>query len=111
LRKALGLEHGLIRTVAGRGYQFTGETRILPAATDETPEVATVETAKAIQAPTNLPEQMTELIGRKKELAEVVALLAADRFVSLTGPGELARRDLPWRPRVNCCRSSPMAYG
>jgi predicted ATPase/DNA-binding winged helix-turn-helix (wHTH) protein len=94
LRKALGPEHGLIRTVAGRGYQFTGETRILPAATDEAPEVATVEAAKAIQAPTNLPEQMTELIGREKELAEVVALLAADRFVSLTGPGGIGKTRL-----------------
>src|ERR1700724_4640619 len=46
LRKALGPEHGLIRTVAGRGYQFTGETWILPAATDEAPEGATVSAAK-----------------------------------------------------------------
>ena len=31
LRKALGAEYDLIRTVAGRGYQFTGEVRILSA--------------------------------------------------------------------------------
>src|SRR6266404_1132676 len=31
LRTALGADRDLIRTVAGRGYQFTGETRILPA--------------------------------------------------------------------------------
>ena len=35
LRKALGPEHGLIRTVAGRGYQFTGETRALGATPGE----------------------------------------------------------------------------
>jgi DNA-binding winged helix-turn-helix (wHTH) protein len=29
LRAAFGAERGLIRTVAGRGYQFTGEIRIL----------------------------------------------------------------------------------
>src|SRR5258708_34625154 len=35
LRTALGAERELIRTVPGRGYQFTGETRILPASPDE----------------------------------------------------------------------------
>src|ERR1700733_12675179 len=53
LRKALGAEHGLIRTVAGRGYQFTGEIRPLSAATDETPDVATVAAAGPIRLPTN----------------------------------------------------------
>src|SRR5262249_516799 len=28
LRKALGVDRDLIRTVAGRGYQFTGEIRV-----------------------------------------------------------------------------------
>ncbi|HTW72408.1 MAG TPA: winged helix-turn-helix domain-containing protein [Acetobacteraceae bacterium] len=70
LRKALRPEHGLIRTVAGRGYQSTGETRFLPAATDGAPAVASVSAAKAIQAPTNLAEQVTELIGREDELAD-----------------------------------------
>src|ERR1700739_2133324 len=31
LRAALGPERGLIRTISGRGYQFTGEIRILSA--------------------------------------------------------------------------------
>jgi DNA-binding winged helix-turn-helix (wHTH) protein len=35
LRAALGAERELIRTVPGRGYQFTGETCILPASPDE----------------------------------------------------------------------------
>jgi DNA-binding winged helix-turn-helix (wHTH) protein len=35
LRTALGVERELIHTVAGRGYQFTGEVRILPASPDE----------------------------------------------------------------------------
>src|ERR1700722_2660065 len=68
LRKAFGSEQGLIRTVAGRGYQFTGAIRPLSAATDEAPDVATVAAAEPIQPPTNLPEQVTELIGREKEL-------------------------------------------
>jgi DNA-binding winged helix-turn-helix (wHTH) protein len=35
LRAALGADRELIHTVPGRGYQFTGEIRILPAAPDE----------------------------------------------------------------------------
>src|SRR5215469_8547402 len=31
LRRALGADHGLIRTIAGRGYQFTGDIRARPA--------------------------------------------------------------------------------
>jgi DNA-binding winged helix-turn-helix (wHTH) protein len=34
LRAALGTERELIRTIPGRGYQFTGEIRILPANPD-----------------------------------------------------------------------------
>jgi predicted ATPase/DNA-binding winged helix-turn-helix (wHTH) protein len=93
LRKALGPEHGLVRTVAGRGYQFTGETRSLPSAADEAPGV-TRPPAKVIQAPTNLPQPVTELIGREKELADVLALLADDRFVNLTGPGGIGKTRL-----------------
>ena len=35
LRAAFGAERALIRTVAGRGYQFTGEIRVLPASPGE----------------------------------------------------------------------------
>jgi predicted ATPase/DNA-binding winged helix-turn-helix (wHTH) protein len=94
LRKALEPAHGLIRTVAGRGYQFTGETWILPAATDEAREVATVSAAAAIQAPTNLPEQVTELIGREKELADILALFADYRLLNLIGPGGIGKTRL-----------------
>ena len=94
LRKAFGSEQGLIRTVAGRGYQFTGEIRPLSAATDEAPDVTTVAAAESIRPPTNLPEQVTELIGREKELADILALLAACRLVNLTGPGGIGKTRL-----------------
>src|SRR6266446_6871834 len=34
LRRAFGADRDLIRTVAGRGYQFTGEIRAVPARPD-----------------------------------------------------------------------------
>jgi predicted ATPase/class 3 adenylate cyclase len=36
---------------------------------------------------TNLPVQPTPFVGRERELAEVLALLASHRIVTLTGPG------------------------
>src|SRR5215831_18019598 len=97
LRKAFGPDRDLIRTVAGRGYQFTGDVR-------------TTAATVACPAPsrmTNLPEAVSELIGREAELGEVTALAVEHRLVSLVGAGgigktrlslEVARHLLPGFP-------------
>src|SRR5262245_56720486 len=59
LRKALGTDRDLIRTVAGRGYQFTGEIRAAAGAPPSGPA-------------SNLPEPVSDLIGREAALREVV---------------------------------------
>ena len=105
LRAAFGAERKLIRTVPGRGYQFTGEIHILQANPDERAGAgeAAAEPQSALP-PTNLPEPISELIGRDDELREILSLAAAHRLVTLTGPGgigktrlgsEVARRLLP----------------
>src|SRR5262249_33049473 len=73
LRKALGADRHLIRTVAGRGYVFTGEIR------------ATAATAVAAKPSrlTNLPEAISELIGREVELEEVTDLFSKHRLLTL----------------------------
>jgi DNA-binding winged helix-turn-helix (wHTH) protein len=105
LRNALGADRDLIRTISGRGYQFTGEIRTIVAS----PDTRTVaRTAVPVPAPprpqTNLPEAVSELIGRDVESEEVLGLAAARRLVTLTGAGgigktrlglEVARRLLP----------------
>ena len=48
----------------------------------EFPPLRTLE-----RAPNNLPVQLTSFIGRKKELAEVRALLERARLLTLVGPG------------------------
>jgi predicted ATPase/DNA-binding SARP family transcriptional activator len=45
-------------------------------------------------ARTNLPAQMTELIGRSAELAEIDACLASSRLCTLTGPGGVGKTRL-----------------
>src|SRR5262245_9772884 len=84
LRKVFGPDRDLIRTVAGRGYQFTGEVRTTAAAVASPPP----------SRMTNLPETISELIGREVELQEVTALAAEHRLVSLVGAGGIGKTRL-----------------
>src|SRR5258707_10666554 len=68
LRTAFGPERDLIRTVSGRGYQFTGEIRVLPAAAEARADTAAVASGPRPSDPqTNLPVPVSELIGRDEE--------------------------------------------
>jgi predicted ATPase len=82
LRKALGAHRDLIRTVAGRGYQFTGELRAASVA------------VPASSPATNLATPVSELIGRDAELREVTDLVRAHRLVTLTGAGGIGKTRL-----------------
>jgi predicted ATPase/DNA-binding winged helix-turn-helix (wHTH) protein len=95
LRNAFGADRNLIRTISGRGYQFTGEIRTV-AASPHTPAVAgtAVPVSAPRRAPTNLPEPVSELIDREPELREIVSLAAAHRIVTLTGAGGIGKTRL-----------------
>jgi predicted ATPase/DNA-binding winged helix-turn-helix (wHTH) protein len=95
LRAALGAERELVRTVPGRGYQFAGEIRVLAASPDER-DGAKFAPAQPRPAPppTNLPEPVSELIGRDDELGEILSLAAAHRLVTLTGAGGIGKTRL-----------------
>src|SRR5215813_5533945 len=90
LRKILG--DRLIRTVAGRGYQFTAEVTQRSNRGSAEPERH------------NLPRLLTRFIGHEADLDEYAKVLTTNRLVTLTGIGgcgktrlavELARRVLP----------------
>jgi predicted ATPase/DNA-binding winged helix-turn-helix (wHTH) protein len=91
LRAAFGPERGLIRTVSGRGYQFTGKIRVLPESDGESSPEAE---ARAPTPPTNLPEPVSDLIGRDDELRECVSLVRERRLVTLTGAGGIGKTRL-----------------
>ena len=95
LRTAFGAERELIRTVSGRGYQFAGEIRIPCGVQDEREDPATVvvEPGSATSR-TNLPEQVSELIGREEELCQAVSLATSHRLLTLTGTGGIGKTRL-----------------
>jgi predicted ATPase/DNA-binding winged helix-turn-helix (wHTH) protein len=94
LRAVLGPDRDLIRTVSGRGYQFIGEIRTLPEGGDERASFGPEKAESAALPPTNVPQPVSELIGRDDELAEVVNLIGAHRLVTLTGPGGIGKTRL-----------------
>jgi non-specific serine/threonine protein kinase len=95
LRRAFATDRDLIRTIAGRGYQFTGEIRTVSAtpnaqATAGMPQPALTPS----RPPTNLPEPVSELIGRDVELDEILDLSTSHRLVTLTGAGGIGKTRL-----------------
>src|SRR3984893_10433298 len=98
LRAALGPDRDLIRTVSGRGYQFIGEIRALSEPCDERASLGPEEAESAALPPTNVPEPVSELIGRDDELAEVVNLIGAHRLPPLTGAGGVGQTPLGRTP-------------
>jgi predicted ATPase/DNA-binding winged helix-turn-helix (wHTH) protein len=94
LRAAFGAERDLIRTVSGRGYQFTGELRFPSGSPVERAAAAMGAQPAGTLPPTNLPASVSELIGRDAEVAEILSLIGSHRLVSLTGAGGIGKTQL-----------------
>src|SRR6516164_10535708 len=65
LRKALGADPELIRTVAGRGYQFTGDIRVRSEGETRAPDTVTAaaeppRTAESDRASSPLPDKSSD---------------------------------------------------
>src|SRR6266404_1441800 len=95
LRTAFGADRDLIRTISGRGYQFTGEIRTIAASPPTQAVAGTAVPVPAAPRPlTNLQEPVSELIGREVEFEEILGLAAAHRLVTLTGAGGIGKTRL-----------------
>jgi predicted ATPase/DNA-binding winged helix-turn-helix (wHTH) protein len=95
LRKAFAADRDLIRTVPGRGYQFTGEISMVATGPDALPDARRAAPIPASsRIPTNLPESVSELIGREVELGQIVELSASQRLVTLAGAGGIGKTRL-----------------
>lgn len=90
LRRALGDDRIVIRTVAGRGYQFVGQ---IPDEVDAPASEGTraLEHASAMRP---LPVSVTPLIGRETALREIVELATNNRLITLVGAGGVGKTRL-----------------
>jgi DNA-binding winged helix-turn-helix (wHTH) protein len=93
LRRVLGADRGVIRTVTGQGYQFIGDVRTVP---EEARGIAPMPKAAttSYRQPTNLPESFSELIGRDSEVSKILDLSASHRLVTLAGAGGIGKTRL-----------------
>ncbi len=96
LRKALGEDRDLIRTIPGRGYRFVADIYPVPDEAKARPGLG-IEPAASLsplRSGTNLPAATSELIGRESEIASVADLTAVHRLVTLIGIGGIGKMRL-----------------
>src|SRR5260370_13519593 len=88
IRKALGPDRGLLKTIAGRGYRLLGDWVIQ----QEDLAAAGMSTAEPIRSyVTNLTAPPSALIGRRTAEAQLSELLSTYRMVTMTGPGGIRK--------------------
>jgi predicted ATPase/DNA-binding winged helix-turn-helix (wHTH) protein len=90
IRKALGPDRGLLKTVFGRGYRLLGHWPLTQRAVPPDPVVLQIVPA-SVASSSNLPLPTSELIGRETAAQHLLALLSAYRVVTLTGPGGIGK--------------------
>jgi len=104
IRKALGDDRGMLKTVSGRGYRLIGTWKIREERAVTDPDAPSRPRTAAHPFQTNLPVAASALIGRETAVEQLRDLLSAYRVVTLTGPGgigktvlaaEVARRLFP----------------
>src|SRR5215813_4001558 len=102
LRKVLatgGDGERYLLTVPGRGYRFVAPVNResaaeLKASSAPTPDRSAAVSAAVAAASNNLPQQLTSLIGREADLADITARLSSHRLVTLTGSGGVGKTRL-----------------
>lgn len=88
IRKVLGADRGLLKTIAGRGYRLLGDWIIQR----EDFAAAGAPTSEPVRGyVTNLTASPSELIGRKIAGAQLLELLSTYRMVTMTGPGGIGK--------------------
>jgi predicted ATPase/DNA-binding winged helix-turn-helix (wHTH) protein len=104
IRKAFGPDREMLKTTSGRGYRLLGNWTVRPAIAPADPIELAPPPLSNQPFLSNLPEAVSDLIGRADSVQHLRALLSAYRMVTLTGSGgigktrlalEVARSELP----------------
>jgi predicted ATPase/DNA-binding winged helix-turn-helix (wHTH) protein len=96
LRKALGEDRSVLKTISGHGYRFAAEITAAGSEAEAPAErgVAPAAHRGDARSETNIPASTSELIGREADRSEVVKLVAAHRLVTLIGAGGIGKTRL-----------------
>jgi predicted ATPase/DNA-binding winged helix-turn-helix (wHTH) protein len=95
LRRALHRDRDTIRTIAGRGYQFTGDLSIDTSAGSHAANADATTTSRAPELRArDLPAYVSRLVGRESQLSEVAGLALSRRCVTLVGAGGVGKTRL-----------------
>src|SRR3954452_15309485 len=91
VRKALGDDRNLLKTVSGRGYTLAGTWQ-----SGHLDDPATAPVTIPADAPfsSNLPSTRAPLIGREDCMSQLADVLSAYRAVTLVGPGGIGKTKL-----------------
>jgi predicted ATPase len=93
IRKALGSDRGILKTVSGRGYRLLGGWHAR-----DTDDAMRVDDHDGLRDSSgllsNLPAPITPLVGRAYAAKLLRDLLTAYRIVTLTGPGGIGKTRL-----------------
>jgi predicted ATPase len=94
VRKALGQDRAMLKTVSGRGYRLLGSWT--PQQREATTAPVYSPTIRPSDAPSanNFPPLIARLVGRAAACQFVRDLVSAYRVVTLTGPGGIGKTSL-----------------
>jgi non-specific serine/threonine protein kinase len=87
IRKALGADRDLLRTVSGRGYRLLGSWAVRQGTSRRAP----AETEPDEPVHTNIPLAASDLIGRAAAHQLLSDAVSAYRVITLTGPGGIGK--------------------
>jgi predicted ATPase/DNA-binding winged helix-turn-helix (wHTH) protein len=88
LRRALGADRAMLKTVFGRGYCLIGDWR------PTQPYVVSAGTAAVVGRESSLPLSVSQLIGRDTEISFIRDRLREVRMITITGPGGIGKTRL-----------------
>jgi len=91
IRKALGTDRAMLRTVSGRGYRLLGSWTIQQGSGSGELEAPQRQRTSDHAFRTNVPVAASALIGRETAVQHLRDLLSAYRVVTLAGPGGIGK--------------------